>query len=262
VAKAIEGKRDQAFIGVKFGGLRTPQGGFSGIDCRPVAVKNFAAYTLNRLGVEEIDLYMPARRDPAVPYEETIGAVADLIKEGKVRYLGISEVGPEYIKKAAETHPVASLQIEYSLATRFIETEILGLCRELGIGITPYGVISRGLLSGALDTQFAPEDFRGHSPRFQGKNMEKNLARVQVLADIAKEKGCSAAQLSFAWMLAQGKDIMPLIGTTKVHRLEENLKSLDIVLSAEELEMLDKTFPLDAFAGERYAPEQMRIIPS
>jgi pyridoxine 4-dehydrogenase len=261
VAKAIAGRRDSVFLSVNFGGLRSPSGAFLGFDGRPVAVKNFAAYSLQRLGVDVIDLYQPARVDPAVPYEETIGAVADLIREGKVRFLGISEASAEQMRRAHAVHPVAALQIEYSLATRLIEAEILPVARELGIGVVAYGALSRGLLSGTFDTNLAVGDFRAHSPRFTGQNLAHNLERVAALKDFAARKGCTAAQLAIAWVLSRGEDIVSIVGTAKRTRLRENLQSLDVALNAADLAELDQAFAPGAIAGDRYPEPQMRMVP-
>ena len=260
VARAIAGRRESVFLSVKFGALRSPSGAFLGFDGRPAAVKNFAAYSLQRLGVDVIDLYQPARVDPAVPYEETIGTVADLIREGKVRHLGISEVSAEQMRRAHAVHPVTALQIEYSLATRLIEGEILPAARELGVGIVAYGALSRGLLSGTFDGTLVPGDFRAHSPRFTGQNLAHNLERVAALQEIAARKGCTASQLAIAWVLARGEDIVPIVGTTKRTRLRENLQALSITLDASDLAELDQAFAPGAIAGERYPEQQMQLV--
>ena len=210
--------------------------------------------------MEAIDLYHPARVDPAVPYEDTIGAVADLIKEGKVRYLGISEANADQIRKAHSVHPVTALQIEYSLATRMIEPKILPLARELGIGIVAYGVMSRGLLTADVTVKYGPEDFRAYLPRFQGDNFAKNMEKVNLLQKMASEKGCTAAQLSIAWALSKGQDIVPLIGTSNRTRLSQNLKALEIALSADEISKLDRAFTDGTIAGDRYPTQQMGIV--
>jgi aryl-alcohol dehydrogenase-like predicted oxidoreductase len=247
IAQAIKGRRDQAFLSVKFGTLFSPSHAFLGLDGRPASVKNFAAYSLQRLGVDVIDLYQPARPDPAVPYEETIGAVADLIKEGKVRYLGVSEAGAENLRRAHATHPVAALEIEYSLACRFIEAEILPAARELGIAVVPYRVLADGLLSGE-----PAGGSRMVSPRLQGDNLRHNIAMAAFLTEMAASKGCTSAQLAVAWLLTRGDDIIPLIGMSRRSRLPENLQILDIELSAEELSALDRAFPPGAILGDRY----------
>jgi len=260
IGRALEGRRDQAVISVKFGALRNHNGAFLGYDARPAAVKNFAAYSLQRLGIDCIDIYEPARLDPSVPIEETVGAIADLIHEGKVRYLGLSEVNPDIIRRAHAVHPVAALEIEYSLATRFVEREILQVCRELGIGIVAYGVLSRGLLSGRLGGKFERGDFRSFTPRFMGEHMRGNIALVEILAELARDKGCTPAQLALAWVLSQGDDIVPLIGTSNSVRLQENLGALEVRLSLADLTALDNAFPDGAFQGDRYPSAAMHAV--
>lgn len=260
IHQALKGVKERPLISVKFGALRTPQGGFLGFDVRPQAVKNFAAYSLNRLGVEAIDIYQPSRIDPSVPIEDTIGAIADLIKEGKVRYLGLSEASAENVRRAHAVHPVTALEIEYSLATRILERELLGLARALGIGIVAYGVLSRGLLSGALTGSYDPSDFRAHAPRFTGAHFSENQKKVAVLRSLSDEKGCTPAQMATAWVLHQGKDIVPLIGTTRRERLKENLMSLSVTLTQEDLRRLDNVFQDGAIHGERYASPQMAMV--
>lgn len=260
LGRALAGRREQAVISVKTGVLRTPGGGFSGFDGRPASIKNFAAYSLQRLGVEVIDIYQAARLDPAVPLEETVGAIADLIQEGKVRYLGVSEMNAEQLRRAHAVHPVTALEIEYSLATRVIEPEILPTARQLGIGIVAYGAMSRGLLTGAIDGVFAANDFRAHAPRFQGENLAHNLQKVEALKAIASRIGCTAAQLALAWVLARGDDIVALTGTTKPTRLAENLSALDVKLGEAERAELERLFAPGAIAGERYAAPQMNLV--
>jgi aryl-alcohol dehydrogenase-like predicted oxidoreductase len=260
VREALRGRSEQPLVAVKFGALRTHAGGFSGIDTRPAAVKNFAAYSLVRLGVEAIGLYQPARIDPAVPIEDTVGAVADLIKEGKVRYLGLSEANAEQLRRAHEVHPVAAVEIEYSLASRVVEKELLQTARELGVAIVAYGVLVRGLLSGAVPAQLQPGDFRAHSSRFTGEARKTNDAQVAVLAGLAAAKGCTPSQLAIAWSLHRGDDVIPLLGTSKRARLAENLGALDVALSPEEVRKLDETFPEGAFAGARYDGPQARLV--
>ncbi|EPG72664.1 oxidoreductase, aldo/keto reductase family protein [Leptospira fainei serovar Hurstbridge str. BUT 6] len=259
VGKAIQDRRDQAFLSVKFGAQRSPSGAFLGFDARPNSVKAFAAYSLQRLGVDIIDLYQPARIDPSVPIEETVGAVADLIKEGKVRYLGLSETNSEQIRRANNVHPVSALQIEYSLATRLIESKILPTIRELGISLVPYGIVGRGLLTGSITGEIKT-DYRAHLPRFQGENLSKNLEKVATLQSIASAKGSTPSQIAIAWVLSRGEDIIPLIGTSKRSRLSENLKALDIILTSEELEKLDRTFSEGAIVGDRYPAPQMEMV--
>ncbi|HEY0945786.1 MAG TPA: aldo/keto reductase [Opitutaceae bacterium] len=263
IARALAGgeRRQQVCLSVKFGVLRTPQGGVSGIDGRPGAVKNFAAYSLRRLGVDVIDLYQPARLDPAVPLEDTIGAIAELIKEGKVRYLGVSELNSEQLRRAHRVHPVSAIEIEYSLATRFIEQDIMPTARELGIGIVAYGALSRGLLSGTLDGKFAPNDFRAHQPRFQGGNFARNMEKVEALKAIAGRLGVTPAQIAVAWVMSRGDDIVTLIGTSKRSRLAENLRAVDLRLDAAALSELEQVFAPGAMAGERYDAQGMRLVP-
>ncbi len=259
--QAPQSQRDRAFISVKFGALRAPDGGFSGFDARPAAVKNFAAYSLQRLGVDAIDLYQPARTDPTVPFEETVGAVAELIQAGYVRYLGVSEVNADQLRRAHAVHPVTALQIEYSLATRVIEPEILPVARELGIGVVAYGAMSRGLLTDSLQNQFEPGDFRAHAPRFSGDNLKNNLERVETLKSMAARKGRTAAQLAVAWVLSRGDDIVPLVGTTKRSRLAENLGALEVKFDAADLSELETVFAPGVMSGERYAPHGLQTVP-
>ena len=257
VGKAIKARRDQAFVSVKFGALRSPTGAIMGFDCRPQAVKNFCSYSLRRLGLDVIDLYQPARVDPNVPIEETIGAIADLIKDGKVRYLGVSEYNAEQLRRAHAVHPVSALEIEYSLASRFIEDEILPTARELGVGIVPYGVVTQGLLTGTLSGELPPDDVRRMFPRFQGENLQKNLAAVTALREIGETKGGTPAQVAIAWVLAQGRDIVPLIGMSKRSRVPENLAALEVELTDADLQALGTAFAPGAIAGYRY-PEAAR----
>jgi len=252
VGRAIKGRRDHAFLSVKFGMMLSPSGAFLGLDGRPNAVKNFASYSLQRLGVDVIDLYQAGRPDPSVPYEETIGAIADLIKEGKVRYLGVSEVGADHLRRAHRVHPVTALEIEYSLACRFIEAEILPTARELGIAIVPYRVLADGLLTGAVTA--APTQSPTHllSPRLQGENLTHNVATVAFLKEMAADKGYTSAQLAVAWLLSRGDDIIPLVGMSRRARVPENLTMLDIRFSADELAALDRAFAPGAIVGDRY----------
>ena len=250
-------------ISVKFGALRDPAGNWSGYDSRPAAVKNFLAYSLRRLGVEHIDICRPSRLDPNVPVEDTIGAIADMVKAGYVRYAGLSEVGPETIRRAHAVHPISDLQIEYSLISRGIESEILPVCRELGIGISAYGVLSRGLISGHWSTARAGErDFRGNSPRFQGANLEANLALVEKLRGIAEKIGASVAQVAIAWVAAQGADIVPLVGARRRDRLAEALGALDVRLAPNDLAALAQALPAGAAAGDRYPTAQLAHMDS
>ncbi|WLW55130.1 aldo/keto reductase [Streptomyces sp. YU58] len=255
-------RREQALVSVKFGALRAPDGGWSGYDARPAAVKNFAAYSLQRLGVDHIDVYRPARLDPDVPIEETVGAIAELIEKGYVRYVGLSEVGAETIRRAAAVAPVADLQIEYSLISRGIEAEILPVTRELGISVTAYGVLSRGLISGhfSADRQLAADDFRAHSPRFQGENLRHNLNLVEALREVAERRGVSVAQTAIAWVLSRGEDIVPLVGARTRERLAESLGALDVTLDAADLAAIEEAVPAGAAAGERYAAAQLAQV--
>jgi aryl-alcohol dehydrogenase-like predicted oxidoreductase len=256
--------RERAVLSVKFGALRTVEGGFTGYDGRPDAVKNFAAYSLQRLGTDHIDVYRLSRVDPAVPVEETVGAIAELVEAGHVRHIGLSEVGADTLRRAAAVAPIADLQIEYSLVSRGIEDEILPAARELGIGITAYGVLSRGLISGHFtrDRALAPGDFRGMSPRFQGDNLRRNLDLVDRLRKVAEERGATVAQTAIAWVLARGEDIVPLIGARRRDRLAEALGALDVTLTADDLAAVEQAVPADAVAGERYPAAQMAHLDS
>ncbi|MCE6073873.1 aldo/keto reductase [Agrobacterium vitis] len=256
------GLRDKVQISVKFGAQRDPAGGWIGYDAHPSAVKTALAYTLQRLGTDHIDIYRPARLDPNVPIEDTIGAIAEMVKAGYVRHIGLSEVGADTIRRAAAVHPIIDLQIEYSLISRGIEDSILPTCRELGIAITAYGVLSRGLISGHWTAPTAPTDFRAHSPRFQGENATRNLALVEALAQVAGRKGMTTAQAAIAWVLAKGEDIVPLIGARRRDRLTESLGALDVNLSADDIAALETAVPKDAAAGSRYAEAQMAHLDS
>jgi len=264
IREALEGRsRDNVQISVKFGALRDPVHGFAGMDCRPAAVKNFLSYSLQRLGVDHIDIYRPARLDASVPIEDTVGAIAEMVKAGHVRHIGLSEVGSDTIRRAHAVHPIADLQIEYSLVARGIEDDILATCRELGIGITAYGVLSRGLISGHWSKdRSGAQDFRRNSPRFQDKNLDTNLALVDRLRAIAGRIGASVAQVAIAWVLAQGKDIVPLVGARRRDRLTEALGALDVKLTATDLADLAKAFPPGAAAGGRYPDAQLAHLDS
>ncbi|MER6921729.1 aldo/keto reductase [Streptomyces spiralis] len=257
-------RREQALVSVKFGALRDPDGNWSGYDGRPAAVKNFAAYSLQRLGVDHIDVYRIARVDPDVPIEETVGAIAELVEKGYVRHIGLSEAGAETIRRAAATAPISDLQIEYSLISRGIEDRILPTTRELGIGITAYGVLSRGLISGhfSRERQLAATDFRAHSPRFQGENLQHNLNLVEALRKIAEGKGVTVAQIAIAWVLSRGEDIVPLVGARTRERLSEALGALDVTLDEADLSAIEEAVPADAAAGERYPESQMAHLDS
>ncbi|GGX32036.1 aldo/keto reductase [Streptomyces lomondensis] len=255
LAEALRGRdRDGYRLSVKFGMLRGPGPEFGGQDCRPAAVKNFLAYSLTRLGTDHIDIYRPARLDPAVPIEETVGAIKELIDAGYVRHLGLSEVDAATIRRAHAVHPVADLQIEYSLLSRAVEAEILPTLRELGIGLTAYGVLGRGLISGhwSAGHTAGPGDFRAFSPRFSSGNVEHNLALVEALRRVAEAKGCSVAQLAIAWVAAQGEDIVPLVGARTRERLAEALPAVELDLTADDLAEIEKAVPPGAARGDRY----------
>ncbi len=250
--------RDRVLLSVKFGALRDPAGGWAGVDTRPKAMKNFLAYSLQRLGVDYIDIYRPARLDPQVAIEDTVGAIADMVKAGFVRHIGLSEVGADTLRRAAAVHPIVDLQIEYSLISRGIEERILPTARELGIGITAYGVLSRGLISGHWQKDdVRPGDYRAHAPRFQGSNVDANLALVEALRRVAAAKHVSVAQLAIAWVAHQGSDIIPLIGARRRDRLAEALGSLNVVLSAADVAAIELAVPKGAAAGPRYPSAAM-----
>jgi aryl-alcohol dehydrogenase-like predicted oxidoreductase len=265
LAEALRGRRrEDVVIAVKYGVLRDPAGGFLGLDTRPAATRNFLAMTLRRLGTDYVDLYQPARVDPAVPIEETVGAIAELVRAGHVRHIGLSEAGAETLRRAHAVHPIASLQIEYSLLSRAIEAEILPTCRALGIAVNAYGVLSRGLISGhwSAERAAAARDFRAHLPRFTGANLERNLALVEALRALAAPRGATAAQIAIAWVLAQGEDIIPLVGARRRDRLAEALGALDVSLSPEEFARIEAAVPRDAVAGDRYDAGQMASLDS
>lgn len=264
IAEALKGvDRDRYVLSVKTGALRDPAGGFGGYDSRPAALKNFLAYSLKRLQVDHIDVYRPSRLDPNVPIEDSIGALSEMVQAGYIRHIGLSEVGADTIRRAAAVHPITDLQIEYSLISRGLEAEILPTLRELGIGMTAYGVLSRGLISGhwSKDREMG-RDFRAMAPRFQGENLDRNLALVEAIRAIAGTKGVSVAQIAIAWVAAQGNDIVPLIGARRRDRLSEALGALDVTLTAEDLAALERAVPKDAAAGERYAPAMMAHLDS
>jgi aryl-alcohol dehydrogenase-like predicted oxidoreductase len=256
------GKREKAFIQVKYGAQRGPDGAFIGFDASPAATKTALTYSLQRLGTDYVDLYQPARLDPKTPIEETIGAIADLVKAGYVRHIGLSEVGVDTIRRAHKVHPIAELQIEYAIVTRGIEAEILPVTRELGISITAYGILSRGLIGGVGKQPLDAKDWRSHSPRFQGENLQANLKLVAALEKLAQEKNVTAAQLAIAWVVAQGTDIIPLIGTKSRKRLAESLGALDIKLSPQDLAAIEAAVPADSIAGTRYEARQMAMLDS
>ena len=260
IGRALKGKRDKAILSVKFGALRGPDGSWNGYDCRPAAIKTFLAYSLKRLGTDYIDIYRPARLDPAVPIEETAGTIADLIKAGCVRHLGLSEVSAETVARANAVHPVADLQIEYSMVTRMVEPKILPVLRELGVGVTAYGVLSRGLISTA--TVEGKTNERPFFPRFSGENLDRNVELVRTLNEIARGHGITIAQLAIAWVLGRGADIVPLIGTRSRAKLNEALGALDITLGEIELEAIDAVLGRSGIAGTRYGVHQMTMLDS
>lgn len=260
IGRALRDRRGKALLSVKFGALRSPDGGWIGVDTRPAAVKNFLAHSLTRLGVDHVDIYRPTRLDPAVPIEETVGAIAELVKAGYVRAIGLSEVGPETIRRAHAVHPVSDLQIEYSLISRGPEERIFPLLAGLGIGVTAYGVLSRGLLAGSMPK--GPGDFRAHLPRFTGENRERNQALIDAFGKLAGERGHRPAHLAVAWALAKGPRIVPVIGARTRAQLEESLGALAVSLSPEDVALLEAAVPVSAVAGARYPEPQMRILDS
>lgn len=255
VGRAIQGRRDQVVLATKFGNVRTAEGGWGGVNGKPDYVKQCCDASLKRLGVEVIDLYYQHRVDPTVPIEETIGAMADLVQAGKVRYLGLSEAAPATIRRAHAVHPITALQTEYSLWSREPEDEILPTVRELGIGFVPYSPLGRGFLTGAFQSpdDFAADDYRRHAPRFQGENFAKNLELVAQVNAIAQEKQVPPAQLAIAWLLAQGEDIVPIPGTKRRQYLEENAGAVEVVLTPEELARIESVMPKGAALGDRYS---------
>ncbi|MEH2053082.1 aldo/keto reductase [Nostoc sp.] len=254
VGKAIKDRRDRVVLATKFGNVRTEDGGFKGVNGRPEYVHQACDASLKRLGVEVIDLYYQHRVDPTVPIEDTVGAMAELVKLGKVRYLGLSEAAPATIRRAQAVHPITALQTEYSLWSREPEDEILPTVRELGIGFVPYSPLGRGFLSGAITSpdDLAPDDYRRNSPRFQGENFSKNLQLVEQVKAIATEKGVTSSQLALAWLLAQGEDIVPIPGTKRRTYLEENIAAIEITLTEQDLNRLEAVAPKNVAAGERY----------
>jgi aryl-alcohol dehydrogenase-like predicted oxidoreductase len=260
IGRAIRDKRDAVLLSVKFGALRTPAGTWGGIDTRPVALRNFLTYTLTRLGVDYIDIYRPSRLDPSVPIEETVGAIADLVKAGYVRAIGLSEVGADTIRRAHAVHPIVDLQIEYSLISRAPEARILPTLRELGIGVTAYGVLSRGLLSGSPTA--SPGDFRAHLPRFTPANRAKNEQLVATLGQLAAERGVRPTQLAIAWVLAKGRDILPLVGSRTRAQLTDALGALQVKLTPDDLARIEQAISPSAVAGTRYDERQMQMLDS
>lgn len=266
VGEALRGRRrDAVQVSVKFGALRDPAGNWIGYDARPAAVRNFLAYTLDRLGLEYVDVYRPARLDPQVPIEDTVGAIADMVKAGYVRHVGLSEVGADTLRRAARVHPIVDLQIEYSLISRGIEDEILPAARELGIGITAYGVLSRGLISGHWSTERSATpgtDFRAFSPRFRAGNVERNLALVERLRTIAARLDATVAQVAIAWVASRGEDVVPLVGARRRDRLQEALGALQLGLTEQDLRAIEEAVPKGAAAGDRYPEQQMAHLDS
>ncbi len=262
VGRAIRDRRDRVVLATKFGNVRGADGSFRGVSGRPNYVRSACEASLRRLGVETIDLYYQHRVDPTTPIEDTVGAMAELVREGKVRYLGLSEAAPATIRRAHAGHPIAALQTEYSLWGRDPEGEILDTVHELGIGFVPYSPLGRGFLTGAIRRMedLEPDDYRRHSPRFQGDNFQRNLDLVAAVEALARDKECTPSQLALAWVLAQGKEIVPIPGTKRRRHLEENVGALEVTLSSEDLERLDQAAPRGAAVGERYAAPQMQAL--
>jgi len=262
VGRAIRGKRNQVFLATKFGILRSADPNYRGVSGKPEYVKQSFEASLKRLGVDVVDLYYQHRIDPNVPVEETVGAMAQLVKEGKVRFLGLSEAGPKTIRRAHSVHPITAVQNEYSLWTRGPEDSVLPVCRELGIGFVPYSPLGRGILTGRITKldDLAKDDFRRTNPRFEEANFKKNLELAHRVSQMAAEKGCTAGQLALAWVLAQGKTIVPIFGTKRRTYLEENIGALDVDVNAEDLKRLDQLFPKDVAAGPRYGEAMMTLI--
>jgi aryl-alcohol dehydrogenase-like predicted oxidoreductase len=260
IGEALKGRREQAFISVKYGALRSPDGGWTGINTDPQATRNFLSYSLTRLKTDYVDLYQPCRVDPAVPIEETVGAISDLVKAGFVKHIGLSEVSAKTLRTAHAVHPITAVEIEYSLMDRDIESELLPTARELGISVIAYGVLSRGLIQSSGQVKFGDQDYRSHLPRFSGPNFEKNQNLVQQLQELAQKKGVKASQIAFAWVMHQGGDIVPLVGAKTRERLSEALASLDVELTEQDLETLNQLFPLGVTAGDRYPKEQMAMV--
>jgi aryl-alcohol dehydrogenase-like predicted oxidoreductase len=262
VGRAIRGHRDQVVLATKFGNVRGADGSWAGIDGRPEYVRQACDASLARLGIDHIDLYYQHRVDSNVPIEDTVGAMADLVRAGKVRYLGLSEAGPTTIRRAHKVHPISALQTEYSLWSRDPEDEIIPACRELGIGFVPYSPLGRGFLTGRFRTidDLPPDDWRRNNPRFQGDNFQRNLDLVSRIEDLARSKDCTPSQLALAWVLAQGRDIVPIPGTKRVRYLEENAAAAEITLSPDDLEAIDAAAPAGVAAGERYPAAGMARV--
>jgi aryl-alcohol dehydrogenase-like predicted oxidoreductase len=260
IRRAIQGRRKDVFLCVKFGAMRGPDGAWLGLDVRPAAVRNFLAYTLQRLGTGYVDLYQPSRVDARTPIEETVGAIAGLVKAGYVRYAGLSEASASTLRKAHAVHPLTALQIEYSLVSRGIEAEILPAARDLGIGVTAYGILSRGLLSGSKP---APSgDLRAHLPRFTGPNAQQNAQLLDALRNVAADLGATPSQVAIAWVFSRGTDIIPLLGARTRNQLKEALQALNLDLRPEDLARIESAIPPDSVAGTRYGEEQMRWLDS
>jgi aryl-alcohol dehydrogenase-like predicted oxidoreductase len=262
IGRAIAKRRDEVFLATKFGNVRAPDGAFLGVDGRPDYVRAACDASLKRLGVETIDLYYQHRVDPKTPIEETVGAMAELVRAGKVRYLGLSEAAPATLRKACAVHPIAALQTEYSLWSREPEQEILAACRELGVGFVPYSPLGRGFLTGRFKSSadVPQDDYRRQTPRFQGENFDKNLALLDRVEAFAREKRCTAAQLALAWVLAQGEDIVPIPGTKRRKYFDENLGALEVSLSADEIARIGEALPAGAAAGARYVEQHMKAL--
>ncbi len=260
LGRALKGRRDRAILSVKFGAQRAPGGAWTGVDNSPRALKSALAYSLTRLGVDYIDVYRPARLDPNVPIEETLGALVDMLKAGYIRHIGLSEVGVDTLRRAAAVHPVVDLQIEYAVVSRSPEEKILPVVSELGMAVTAYGVLSRGLLSGSVPT--AKTDYRAHLPRFTGDNQARNQTLVEALRDIARDKGATATQLAVAWVLSRGNNMVPVLGARTRKQLTETLGALDVTLTADDHARIEAAVPPGAIAGTRYAVEQMKALDS
>lgn len=262
IGRALAGRRDEAVLSVKFGPLRGPNGEIGGVDARPVAVRNFLAYSLRRLGTDHVDIYRPARLDPAVPIEDTVGAIAEQVQAGRVRHIGLSEVSAETLRRAVAVHPICDVQIELSLLSRAPETTLLPTARELGVAVTAYGVLSRGLISDSTAEHFGPGDFRSRAPRFQGENLAHNRDLVRRLEPMASRHGLTVAQLAIAWALSRGPDVLPVVGMKSPDRVAAALAAAQVRLEASDLAELDDLLPAGAVAGERYGPAQMAALDS
>ena len=260
VGRALEGRRDQVFVSVKFGAQRSPDGAFVGFDGRPSAVKNFLSYSLKRLRTDYIDLYQPARVDPSVPIEETVGAIAEMVEAGYVRHIGLSEAAATTVRRASAVHPIAALEVEYAVVTRDIEPETLPTLRELGTSVVAYGVLARGLIGGPAKGYGQAGDYRNASPRFQGANLEQNLQLMAAFGAVAADKGATPAQLAIAWVLAQGEDVIPLVGARTRTRLAEALTAFDLELTAEDRARIEAAVPVGSIAGDRYPPHAMASV--